>query len=96
MERALARHPCSGSPRCARSHDSELVADLAALRNVAARLDGALDSRSRGAPALEAGSAGRRLEDSVRQRVLQHPGGGHRARAESFRTADLIGQLGDA
>jgi tetratricopeptide (TPR) repeat protein len=74
------------------SHDSELVADLAALRNVAARLDGALDSRS-AAPALE--RERRRLEDSVRQRVLHTPAE-DTGQAESFRTADLIGQLGDA
>jgi tetratricopeptide (TPR) repeat protein len=71
--------------------DSDLVADLAALRNVAARLDSARDSRA-AAPALvrERG----RLETAVRQRVLRTPAAGA-ARAESFRTADLLGELGD-
>ena len=73
------------------SPDSDLVADLAALRNVAARLDSALDSRS-AAPALE--RERRRLEAAVRQRVLHTPAQGA-GQAESFRTADLIGQLGD-
>ena len=52
------------------SADSDLVADLAALRNVAARLDSALDSRA-AAPALE--RERRRLETAVRQRVLRTP-----------------------
>jgi len=71
--------------------DSDLVADLAALRNVAARLDSARDSRA-AAPALvrERG----RLETAVRQRVLRTPAAGA-AQAESFRTADLLGELGD-
>ena len=71
--------------------DSDLVADLAALRNVAARLDSARDGRA-AAPALvrERG----RLETAVRQRVLRTPAAGA-ARAESFRTADLLGELGD-
>src|SRR5262249_62293810 len=50
--------------------DSDLVADLAALRNVAARVDSAQDSRS-AAPALE--RERRRLEAAVRQRVLHTP-----------------------
>jgi tetratricopeptide (TPR) repeat protein len=74
------------------SHDNELVADLAALRNVAARLDGALDGRS-AAPAME--RERRRLETAVRQRVLHTPAVAA-AQAESFRTPDLLGQLGDA
>ena len=73
------------------SHDSDLVADLAALRTVAARLDGALDSRS-AAPALE--RERRRLETAVRQRVLHTPAIAS-DQAESFRTADLLDELGD-
>ena len=71
--------------------DSELVADLAALRNVAARVDRSRDSRD-AAPALvrERG----RLETAVRQRVLRTPAAGA-AQAESFRTADLLGELDD-
>jgi tetratricopeptide (TPR) repeat protein len=71
--------------------DSDLVADLAALRNVAARVDRSRDSRD-AAPALvrERG----RLETAVRQRVLRTPAAGT-AQAESFRAADLLGQLGD-
>ena len=74
------------------SADSELVADLAALRNVAARVDSSRDSRA-AAPALE--RERRRLETVVRQRVLRTPATGA-ARAESFRTADLLGELGDS
>ena len=72
--------------------DSELVADLAALRNVAARVDRSRDSRD-AAPALvrERG----RLETAVRQRVLRTPAAGT-AQAESFRAADLLGHLGEA
>jgi len=73
------------------SADSELVADLAALRNVAARLDSAMDSRA-AAPTLE--RERRRLETAVRQRVLHTPAAAP-AQAESFRTPDLLGQLGD-
>jgi tetratricopeptide (TPR) repeat protein len=72
--------------------DSELVADLAALRNVAARLDSALDVRA-ASPALERDR--RRLESSVRQRVLHTPAVAA-GQAEAFRTADLVDQLGDA
>jgi tetratricopeptide (TPR) repeat protein len=71
--------------------DSDLVADLTALRNVATRLDSALDSRA-AAPALE--RERRRLETAVRQRVLRTPAVAA-AQAEAFRTADLVGQLGD-
>jgi tetratricopeptide (TPR) repeat protein len=76
--------------------DSELVADLAALRNVAARLDSARDSAQdsrAAAPALEREL--RRLETAVRQRVLHTPAVAA-AHAESFRTPDLLDQLGDA
>ena len=52
------------------SADSDLVADLAALRNVAARLDTAPAGRG-AAPPLE--RERRRLETAVRQRVLQTP-----------------------
>jgi tetratricopeptide (TPR) repeat protein len=72
--------------------DPDLVADLAALRTVAARLDSALDSRA-APPTLE--RERRRLEAAVRQRVLHTPAVAA-ARAESFRAADLLGQLGDA
>jgi len=73
------------------SADSDLVADLAALRNVAARVDSSRDSRA-AAPALE--RERRRLETVVRQRVLRTPAVGT-AQAESFRTADLLGELDD-
>lgn len=73
------------------SADSDLVADLAALRNVAARVDSSRDSRS-AAPALE--RERRRLEAAVRQRVLHTPAIAS-DQAESFRTADLLDELGD-
>ena len=73
------------------SADSDLVADLAALRNVAARVDSAQDSRT-AAPALE--RERRRLEAAVRQRVLHTPAIAS-DQAESFRTADLLGELAD-
>ena len=71
--------------------DSELVGDLAALRNVAARLDRALDSRAT-VPVLE--RERRRLETAVRQRVLHTPAlvAGN---AAPFVTANLLEQLGD-
>jgi hypothetical protein len=71
--------------------DSDLVADLAALRSVATRLDTALDSRA-AAPALE--RERRRLETAVRQRVLHTPAVAA-GQAETFRAADLVDQLGD-
>ena len=71
--------------------DSDLVADLAALRNVAARMESALDSRA-AAPALQ--RERRRLEAAVRQRVLHTPAV-EAGQAESFRPADLLDQLGD-
>ena len=71
--------------------DSDLVADLAALRNVATRLESALDSRA-ALPALE--RERRRLEAAVRQRVLHTPAA-EAGQAESFRAADLLDQLGD-
>ena len=73
------------------SADSDLVADLAALRNVAARVDSAQDSRT-AAPALE--RERRRLETAVRQRVLHTPAIAS-DQAESFRMADLLGELGE-
>ena len=72
-------------------HDSDLVTDLAALRNVATRLDSALDSRA-AAPALQ--RERRRLEAAVRQRVLHTPAV-EAGQAESFSTGDLLDQLGD-
>ena len=73
------------------SADSDLVADLAALRNVAARLDTAPAGRG-AVPPLE--RERRRLETAVRQRVLQTPAvaAGH---AEPFVPADLLEQLGE-
>ena len=71
--------------------DSDLVADLAALRNVATRLESALDSRA-AAPALE--RERRRLEAAVRQRVLHTPAV-EAGQAESFSSADLLDHLGD-
>ena len=71
--------------------DSDLVADLAALRNVATRLESALDSRA-ALPALE--RERRRLEAAVRQRVLHTPAAAA-GQAESFSAADLLDQLGD-
>jgi len=71
--------------------DSDLVADLAALRNVATRLESALDSRA-AAPALE--RERRRLEAAVRQRVLHTPAV-EAGEAESFSAADLLDHLGD-
>ena len=71
--------------------DGDLVADLAALRNVAARLDSALDSRA-APPALE--RERRRLEGAVRQRVLHTPAVAA-DQAESFSTADLLDQMDD-
>ena len=71
--------------------DSDLVADLAALRNVATRLESALDSRA-ALPALQ--RERRRLEAAVRQRVLHTPAA-EAGQAESFRSADLLDQLGD-
>jgi tetratricopeptide (TPR) repeat protein len=70
--------------------DSELVADLAALRNVAARLDSALDTRA-APPALE--RERRRLEAAVRQRVLHTPAAAA-GQAESFCATGLTGELG--
>jgi tetratricopeptide (TPR) repeat protein len=71
--------------------DSDLVADLAALRNVVTRLDSARDSRA-AAPVLE--RERRRLEAAVRQRVLHTPAmaPGH---TRSFIVADLLDQLAD-
>ena len=71
--------------------DSDLVADLTALRNVATRLDSALDNRA-ASPVLE--RERRRLEAAVRQRVLHTPAV-EAGEAESFRTTDLLDQLGD-
>jgi tetratricopeptide (TPR) repeat protein len=71
--------------------DSELMADLAALRNIAARLDSALDNRG-AVPALE--RERRRLEAAVRQRVLHTPAAAA-AQAQAFRAAGLMDQLGE-
>jgi tetratricopeptide (TPR) repeat protein len=72
--------------------DGELVADLAALRTVAGRLDRDPDGRS-AASALE--RERRRLEAAVRQRVLHTPAAAVRE-AEPFNTADLLEHLGEA
>jgi tetratricopeptide (TPR) repeat protein len=71
--------------------DSELVGDLAALRNVAARLDRTLGSRAT-VPVLE--RERQRLEAAVRQRVLHTPALAA-GQAAPFVTADLLEQLGD-
>jgi tetratricopeptide (TPR) repeat protein len=71
--------------------DSELVADLAALRNVVARLDDARDSHSAVPTLLR---ERRRLETAVRQRVLHTPSVAV-GDAERFVTRDLLEQLGD-
>jgi tetratricopeptide (TPR) repeat protein len=73
------------------SQDSDLVSDLAALRNVATRLDSAKDTRG-AVPPLERERG--RLEAAVRQRVLHTPALAAR-KAEPFVTADLQDQLGD-
>jgi tetratricopeptide (TPR) repeat protein len=73
------------------SPDGELVAELAALRHLAARLDSAPDSRT-AVPTLQ--RERRRLEAAVRQRVLHTPGA-VTGNAEPFITADLLEQLGD-
>jgi tetratricopeptide (TPR) repeat protein len=73
------------------SPDSDLVAELAALRHVAARLDSVPDSRT-AAPALQ--RERRRLEAAVRQRVLHTPGA-VTGDAEPFVIPDLLDQLGD-
>jgi tetratricopeptide (TPR) repeat protein len=73
------------------SPDSDLVTELAALRQVAARLDSAPDSRT-AAPTLQ--RERRRLEAAVRQRVLHTPGAAT-GDAEPFVTGDLLEQLGD-
>ncbi len=71
--------------------DGALVADLAALRNVAARLDREPDGHA-AAPALQ--RERRRLEGAVRQRVL-HTRALEAGRSESFVPADLLAQLGE-
>ncbi len=71
--------------------DSALVADLAALRNVVARLDSAPDGRT-AAPALL--RERRRLEAAVRQRVLHTPAVAA-VDADHFIAADLLEQLGE-
>ena len=73
------------------SADSELVADLAALRNVAARLDRIPDSRG-AATTLQRDRS--RLETAVRQRVLHTPAVAT-GDAEPFVLTDLLEQLGE-
>ncbi|MGH3461523.1 MAG: CHAT domain-containing protein [Kribbellaceae bacterium] len=72
--------------------DDELVADLAALRTLTRRLDSGDNGQHRGSGPLH--RERRRLESAVRRRVLRTPGtaGG---RAQPFRSAELLGQLGD-
>lgn len=72
-------------------HDSDLVADLAALRSVVTRLDRASDE-SIAAPMLQ--RERRRLEAAVRQRVLRTPATAA-GDAALFITADLLEQLGE-
>jgi tetratricopeptide (TPR) repeat protein len=71
--------------------DSELVADLAALRNVVARLDDVRDGRAAASTLLR---ERRRLETAVRQRVLHTPSVAA-GDAERFVARDLLEQLGD-
>ena len=71
--------------------DTELVGDLAALRNVARRLD--VVPASRTAP-LALQRERRRLESAVRQRVLRTPALAA-GQAEPFFIADLLDELGD-
>ena len=71
--------------------DSDLEADLAALRNVVTRLDRAPDG-SIATSALQ--RERRRLEAAVRQRVLHTPAM-TAGDAVPFATADLLEQLGD-
>ena len=70
--------------------DAALVADLAALRNLAGRLDSGNDRHSVAGPLHR---ERRRLETSVRQRVLRVPGSSG-GRFQPFRSAELFGQLG--
>ncbi len=72
--------------------DSALVADLAALRNVAARLEHAPGIRG-AAPALL--RERHRLEVAVRQRALRTPAAAAGA-AEPFTVASLLGELGNS
>src|SRR5215831_9353940 len=71
--------------------DSDLVADLAALRNVVTRLDSAPDGRG---PASALQRERRRLEAAVRQRVLHTPAVAVRD-GGPFVTSDLLEQLGE-
>jgi tetratricopeptide (TPR) repeat protein len=71
--------------------DADLVAALAALRGVVARLDSTPDARS-AQPALE--RRRRQLEADVRQRVLRSPAAVG-ADAAPFAVTDLLDQLGD-
>lgn len=70
--------------------DDELVAELAALRNLTHRLD-ASDFRAGTTPLQR---ERRRLESAVRRRVLRTPGVSV-GRTQPFRSTDLLGQLGD-
>ena len=72
--------------------DGVLVADLAALRNVVARLESTPGRRST-APALL--RERHRLEAAVRQRALQAPAA-DAAAAAPFTVADLLGELEDS
>jgi tetratricopeptide (TPR) repeat protein len=71
--------------------DSDLVADLSALRHVAGRLDSGPDGRAAGPALLQ---ERRRLEAAVRQRVLHTPAVAF-GEAEPFSTAELLEQLGE-
>ncbi|HEY0934297.1 MAG TPA: CHAT domain-containing tetratricopeptide repeat protein [Trebonia sp.] len=71
--------------------DSALVADLAALRNVVARVNSAAGGPS-AAPALL--RERRRLENAVRDRALRAPAGAATG-DERFAPGDLLEQLGD-
>ncbi len=71
--------------------DGELVADLVALRHVAARVDSASDGR---AGTLTLQRERHRLETAVRQRALRTPSVAA-GPAEPFIIADLLAQLGE-
>jgi len=71
--------------------DDDLVADLAALRNLTHRLETGTDGRLGSGPLRR---ERRRLESAVRRRVLRTPGTSG-DRPDQFRSADLLDHLGD-
>ncbi len=75
-----------GVPPVRPPDDEQLVAELAALRDVVRRLDGSPD------PSLD--KERRRLEKAVRDRTLRAQGGAHRI-AHRFDVDELVGALGE-